>query len=162
MLVFLLYLLGYLAKPCRPLQRPVRPAGFLGLLGFLVAFWAALVSGRPLVRLFIAPSWRSGLWRTRAGGSRSSQSLFLMRSLVALFSVATLRAIYQAAAAALLASRGCGLARPCTTFRRRPLRCGGVAGRMLFTGRGMPVNPSLHEELGAPSMLGRRAMYESR
>lgn len=60
-------------------------------------------------------------------------------------------------------SRGCGLARPYTTLRRRPLRRGGMAGLDALHGKGYAERAPFTSELGAPSMLGRRILvYESR
>ena len=146
MLVFLLYLLGtvlLLLGLVGLYSSQSEPAGFLGLLGFLVAFLGtALVSGALWFELFITPSLAveaPELAEAELGLAGFAITFLLVVVGWVLFGVATLRArVYPRLAAALL------IVGAVTSLVPIPLS--GVVlsvavawlGLMLFTGRGMP------------------------
>ena len=146
MLVFLLYLLGtvlLLLSLVGLYSSQSEPAGFLGLLGFLVAFLGtALVSGALWFELFITPSLAveaPELAEAELGLAGFAISFLLVVVGWVLFGVATLRArVYPRLAAALLIVGA--------VASLVPVPLSGVVlsvavawlGLMLFTGRGMP------------------------
>ena len=146
MLVFLLYLLGtvlLLLGLVGLYSSQSEPAGFLGLLGFLVAFLGtALVSGALWFELFITPSLAveaPELAEAELGLAGFAISFLLVVVGWVLFGVATLRArVYPRLAAALLIVGA--------VASLVPIPLSGVVlsvavawlGLMLFTGRGMP------------------------
>ena len=145
MLVFLLYLLGtvlLLLGLVGLYSSQSEPAGFLGLLGFLVAFLGtALVSGALWFELFITPSLAveaPELAEAELGLAGFAISFLLVVVGWVLFGVATLRArVYPRLAAALLIVGA--------VASLVPIPLSGVVlsvavawlGLMLFTGRGM-------------------------
>ena len=146
MLVFLLYLLGtvlLLLGLVGLYSSQSEPAGFLGLLGFLVAFLGtALVSGALWFELFITPSLAveaPELAEAELGLAGFAISFLLVVVGWVLFGVAALRArVYPRLAAALLIVGA--------VASLVPIPLSGVVlsvavawlGLMLFTGRGMP------------------------
>ncbi len=146
MLVFLLYLLGtvlLLLGLVGLYSSQSEPAGFLRLLGFLVAFLGtALVSGALWFELFITPSLAveaPELAEAELGLAGFAISFLLVVVGWVLFGVATLRArVYPRLAAALLIVGA--------VASLVPIPLSGVVlsvavawlGLMLFTGRGMP------------------------
>lgn len=146
MLVLLLYMLGtvlLLLVLVGIYSSQLEHEGFLGLLGFLVAFLGtALVSGALWFELFITPSLAveaPELAETELGLAGFAISFLLAVVGWVLFGVATLRArVYPRLAAALLIVGA--------VASLVPIPLSGVVlsvavawlGLMLFTGRGMP------------------------